>query len=131
VENKAIGRYVTLAFIGAAILVAFLISRGLHAGFFYAGMEDMAIGGSKTLTLSSLIGGVTAIVAGVVCFRHPDVKRLADEVALELSKVTWPSRQETWAATVVVLATVAISAAYLGVFDLVWSWASNALLAIR
>ncbi|MCC6810654.1 MAG: preprotein translocase subunit SecE [Deltaproteobacteria bacterium] len=59
------------------------------------------------------------------------MKTLADEVALELSKVTWPSRQETWAATVVVIATVAISAAYLGVFDAVWSWASDALLSIR
>ena len=120
----------TLAFIGAAILVGFILARGLNAAFFYSGVEDIALAG-KSLTLSNAIAAVAAIIAGVVCFRHPVVKTLADEVALELSKVTWPSRQETWAATVVVIATVAISAAYLGVFDAVWSWASTALLSIR
>jgi preprotein translocase subunit SecE len=129
-ENKAIGRYVTLAFIGAAILLAYVITRGLHEGFVLAGMEDVALAG-KTLTISNLVGGLVAIVAGVVCFRHPTVKTLADEVALELSKVTWPSREETWAATMVVIATVAISGAYLGFFDAIWSWASTALLSIR
>ena len=44
-----------------------------------------------------------------------------DEVAGELSKVTWPSRPETWRNTVVVIVTSIIAAAYLFLFDSVWS----------
>ena len=129
-ENKALGRFVALSYIFAGILLAFLLSRALHAGFFYAGMEDMPLMGND-FPLSSLLGWVVAVITAVVCFRHPVVKTLADEVALELSKVTWPTRQETWAATVVVVVFVVLSSLYLGVFDMVWSWASNALLSIN
>jgi preprotein translocase subunit SecE len=129
-ENKALGRFVSLGYIFSALLVAFVLSRGLHWAFFAAGVDDMAVLG-KDFPLSSLLGVVIAAVAGIVSFRHPVVRTFADEVALELSKVTWPTRQETWAATIVVIVTVAISAVYLGVFDMVWSWASNALLQIN
>jgi preprotein translocase SecE subunit len=107
-----------------------VLGRSLHAGFFYAGMEDMPVLGND-YPLSFIAGWVVATVTGVVCFRHPVVKTLADEVALELSKVTWPSRQETWAATIVVVVTVGLAAGYLFAFDMVWSWASNALLSIN
>ena len=39
------------------------------------------------------------------------------EVWAELKKVHWPSRRETYAATVVVLVVVAIVALYLGLVD--------------
>jgi len=77
-----------------------------------------------------LAGGLVAAIAGVVCFRNSEVRRLSDEVASELSKVTWPTRQETWAATIVVIVTVAVASLYLGIFDAIWLWASNSLLSI-
>ncbi len=43
------------------------------------------------------------------------------EVWAELKKVHWPSRKETYAATVVVLLVVAIVAAFLGAVDFVVS----------
>jgi preprotein translocase subunit SecE len=43
------------------------------------------------------------------------------EVRVELKKVTWPSRKETMASTVVVLITVIISAIYLGLVDYILS----------
>ena len=43
------------------------------------------------------------------------------EVRVELKKVTWPSRKETFASTGVVLITVILVAAYLGVVDVVLS----------
>jgi preprotein translocase subunit SecE len=129
-ENKSLGRYVSLGFILGALLVAFVVTRALHTGFFYAGIKDAPVIG-KDFPVSSLLGVLVALVVAIVCFRHDTVKTLADEVALELSKVTWPSRQETWAATMVVIVTVALSALYLGLFDSLWSWASNALLSIN
>ena len=38
-----------------------------------------------------------------------------------LTKVTWPTAQETRGATVVVIVTVFIMALFLGLFDLFWS----------
>ena len=47
--------------------------------------------------------------------------RFLREVRTEMSKVTWPPRQELIQATMVVIVAVAIAAAYIGVLDLAWS----------
>ena len=46
---------------------------------------------------------------------------LANEVATELKKVTWPTAKEVRAATIVVIVMALISALILGLFDFVWS----------
>ena len=46
---------------------------------------------------------------------------LANEVAGELKKVTWPTAKEVRAATIVVIVMAIISAIILGLFDFVWS----------
>jgi preprotein translocase subunit SecE len=71
-----------------------------------------------------LITAGSAIVAILVTFylwRHPTVNRLAHEVAGELSKVTWPTKKEVYAATIVVIVTSFIAAVLLGIFDTAWS----------
>jgi len=127
--EKAIGRYVTMAYIAFAILAAVVLSRGIHAGLYYAGLEDYKILG-EDFVMSSAVGTVLAIAAFAFTFRNPEVRPLADQVASELAKVVWPTRQETWSATIVVIVTVIISALYLGTFDALWQWASNAVLSI-
>ena len=47
------------------------------------------------------------------------------EVRQELSKVTWPSWNETKLATIVVIVTTLIIALVLGVLDLVWGALSS------
>jgi preprotein translocase subunit SecE len=46
-------------------------------------------------------------------------KTFIDEVKVELSKVTWPTRKETVASTWVVIAIIFIISLYLGACDLV------------
>jgi len=73
---------------------------------------------------ATLITGAAAIIGiltGFLLYRHPRAKPMADEVAGELSKVTWPTRPETWRNTIVVIITSVIAAAYLFLFDSVWS----------
>lgn len=48
--------------------------------------------------------------------------RYLREVRAELNRVTWPSRQELIASTVVVLVVVAVTAAYLGAWDALFTW---------
>ena len=46
------------------------------------------------------------------------VRQFLKEVRVELKKVTWPSKRDTIAGTVVVLITVFICAFFLGIVDL-------------
>jgi preprotein translocase subunit SecE len=69
----------------------------------------------------SIASGVVALIAGVVLYRNDRVYTLANEVAGELKKVTWPTWKEIRTATIVVVVMSIISAAILGVFDLVWT----------
>jgi preprotein translocase subunit SecE len=64
---------------------------------------------------------VVALVVGIALYRNERVNGLANEVASELKKVTWPTRKETQAATLVVVVTVIIAVVLLGVFDSIWS----------
>jgi preprotein translocase subunit SecE len=49
-------------------------------------------------------------------------REFLEECWVELKKVHWPSRQETQAATAVVIIGVVIVALYLGMVDFVLSW---------
>lgn len=69
----------------------------------------------------SLIGAAVAIIVAVAMYRNDKYYTLANEVAGELKKVTWPSAKEVRTATLVVIAMAIIMAVILGlVFDVVW-----------
>ena len=63
--------------------------------------------------LPVVIGGLAAyLVYGIT-----KVREYLLEVITEVKKVIWPSKKETWGATVVVIIAVIISAIVLGIFD--------------
>jgi preprotein translocase subunit SecE len=64
---------------------------------------------------------VVAVAFGVVMYRSDKYYFLANEVATELKKVTWPTAKEVRTATTVVIIMALISAVILGLFDFVWS----------
>jgi len=69
----------------------------------------------------SVMSAAVALVAGVILYRNDRVYGLANEVAGELKKVTWPTWKEVRTATMVVVVMSIIAAAILGLFDLVWT----------
>lgn len=114
-EAKTLGleRWVQFAFVGVAALVFFVGDKLI--GFiwsFFAEPDGILVSG---------IAAILGILTGYLLYRHDTVKPYVDEVAGELSKVTWPTRPETWRNTVVVIITSVIAAVFLGVFDAVWS----------
>lgn len=113
-EAKTLGleRWVQFAFVLIAGLTMFLSDKLIAYiwNFFQEPDETMTTG----------LAVVVGILTGFFLYRHPKVKPLADEVAGELSKVTWPARKETWSSTIVVIVTSIIAATYLGVFDALW-----------
>ena len=68
-----------------------------------------------------------ALVAGSMLYVNERIHALATDVAGELKKVTWPTRKETQAATVVVIVTVIIAAMILGLFDAIWSATTDSI----
>jgi len=55
--------------------------------------------------------------------------RYVREVWAELKRVDWPSRSELVASTIVVVAILALLAAYLGAWDAVFTWFFTRVLA--
>jgi len=49
-------------------------------------------------------------------------RRFLTDVRSELTRVTWPTRREVWATTVVVILTSIVFGVYLWVIDLGLSW---------
>ena len=106
-------KIVHLTFALAALLAAFLLSHTVDwAWSYFAKPNDLLVN-----AVALLVAGTAAVVA----YRNEQVFASVVEVTRELEKVTWPTRKETSAATVVVIVTVLISAIILSSFDVLWS----------
>ena len=110
-------KFVHLTFALGGLLAAFLLSRtGDWAWSYFAKPNDLIIN-----LFAILVAGIAALVA----YRNERVFASVVDVTRELEKVTWPTRKETSAATVVVLVTVLISALVLSGFDAIWAFFTN------
>ena len=72
-------------------------------------------------TIIAVGAGLVSLLAAVVAYRSTKVHTFVVEVCVELSKVTWPARKETWSQTIVVIIVSIIAAIILGLFDAMWS----------
>ncbi len=113
-------RYVVFSFLILGVLLWISLAKLLDVALYAADVADPALIGSQ-FTLTTAIGMVVALVAGIVTYKNKRATEFSNEVVVELRKVTWPSSKETRSATVVVLVTTLIIAAILGVFDFVWA----------
>jgi preprotein translocase subunit SecE len=110
-------KFVHLTFALAALLVAFVVARTTDwAWSYFAKPNDLLIN-----ALAIVVAGTAAVVA----YRSERVYPGVVEVTRELEKVTWPTRKETSAATIVVIVTVLVAALILSMFDFVWSSFTN------
>jgi len=79
-----------------------------------------------TIVITAL-AAVISVGATVALYRNERTLTLVTDVVAELSKVTWPSRKETYASTIVVIVTSLIAAGVVGAFDFVWSFFTDLL----
>ena len=103
---------------GAFVLLTLLIKTGDWVWSYF--------GKPKALILYS-VSLVVTLVAVWIAWRSEELFTLASEVVTELGKVTWPTRKETVAATLVVIVTVFIASVFLGMFDGIWSFLTRLL----
>ena len=114
-QDNAPNKPVHLMYLVGAVVLFYLLQWSL----------DWAWGFFSTSTPSdfklSMIAAVVATVVGVYMYKNDKVYHLANEVAGELKKVTWPTAKEVRSATMVVIVMAIISAIILGLFDLLWT----------
>ncbi len=110
-----------------AVAVLFIIGGVLAGVFFrslslavmgYAVLEDPLLVG---LPASTLIGVVAGIVALVVLLRNEKASTFTDSVVSELKRVTWPSREETFSNTGIVVGATVFFATLLSTYDFLWA----------
>ena len=72
----------------------------------------------------------TVIMAGALGYtlNNPVAQDFANEVVVELRKVSWPTWKETRQSTIVVIVCVLVVSLILGAFDFVWAKLIRALL---
>jgi preprotein translocase subunit SecE len=114
-EENAPNKPVHLMYLVGTVILFYLLQWSIDWvwGFFtVATPSDFKI---------TLLAAIIAAVAGIVAYKNDRLYHLANEVASELKKVTWPTAKEVRGATVVVIVMSLISALVLFGFDLMWS----------
>ena len=131
IESLGVDKYVFAAFFGAAIGFTFLAGKALAAGWSHLVEWPWAVRTVPQLlrfaederpTYTTAAGAVLGVIALVYCLRHQGIRRWADDVAIELSKVTWPKRETVTNGTIVVIAAGIFATIYIGLLDRLWGF---------
>ena len=114
-EGQPLGvtRWVHFAFVGLALATFWLLRHLVFTvwNYWQEPKDAYVTGGSL----------VTAVVMTIALYKHARTNAWAYEVVGELSRVSWPPRQETWYSTVIVVITSLIASLILFGFDAAWS----------
>ena len=113
-------RWVQFAYAACAITLAWFLIK-LTGSVWTILADTVDVVPEPNDTIIAVGAGLVAFVTAVITYRSEKVHTFVVEVCVELSKVTWPTRKETWSQTIVVIVVSIIAAIILGVFDAVWS----------
>lgn len=108
-------KYLYTGYFVAGCVVAFLVSHATEAA--WAGHENAANG----------IGIVAGLAGVIFAWKNVRLRTLAMETIEELAAVTWPSKDETTTATIVVLATAVTASVVIFLMDRFWNWITNTI----
>ena len=117
-------RYVYAAYMAGAMLVAFLAAKLGHLGWYRLGQWKPEFGEPQDEILYPVAGLIGVLVA-LYYWRKPSSRQYANEVAEELSKVTWPSRKEVTNSTTVVVLTTLFATIFFALMDRFWSYITD------
>lgn len=113
VKTLGLVRWVQAAFMAFGLLLFWVIDKVAMLGLAMVTEPNETAVSAGAFVLSALIV--------VLIYRNPQVQQVSSDVAGELSKVTWPSREETTTSTIVVIVASFIAAGIVGAFDAIWS----------
>lgn len=117
-------RFVYAAYFAGAIGIAFLMSKVLNFAWLKLQSWKPVVGEPRdevVMPLSAIIGASVALYF----WYRTRARELAEEVAAEMSKVTWPTRTEVTNGTFVVIVTTVISTVFFALMDKFWGFVTN------
>ena len=117
-------RFVYAGSFAGAIGIAFVMSKILLFSWFKLQAWKPGLGEPRedvVMPVAALIGAGAA----VYFWYRTRARKLADEVATEMSKVTWPSRTEVTNGTFVVIVTTVVSTVFFALMDRFWGFLTN------
>jgi preprotein translocase subunit SecE len=117
-------RFVYAAYFAAAIGIAFIASKAIDFAWLKLQNYQPSIGEPRdeiVMPIAGIVGAGTA----VYYWYRTKARQLAEEVAAEMSKVTWPSRTEVTNGTVVVIVTTIVSTVFFALMDKFWGFITN------
>jgi preprotein translocase subunit SecE len=117
-------RFVYAAYFAGAIAIAFISSKAFDFAWTKLQNYQPSIGEPRDEIIMPLAGAVGAGAALYYWYRTR-ARQLAEEVAAEMSKVTWPSRTEVTNGTVVVIVTTIVSTVFFALMDKFWGFVTN------
>ena len=117
-------RYVYAAYLAGAVLIGFLVAKIGHVSWYRLGQWKPELGEPKDELLFP-VAGLIGVATSLYYWRRPDARQYADEVAEELSKVTWPSRKEVTSSTTVVVLTTIFATVFFALMDQFWKFVTD------
>jgi len=117
-------RFVYAAYFAGAIAIAFVASKVISIAWARLGQWKPTLGEPRD-DLVMPVSALIALIAAVYYWRRTRARQLAEQVAEELSKVTWPDRKEVTNSTFVVIVTTIVSTIFFALMDRFWGFVTN------
>ncbi len=117
-------RFVYAAYLAGGILIAFIATKLIDLAWLRLEAWKPSFGEPK----DEITAPVSAVVGAVVAYKYwrdQKVRKLAEEVAEELTKVTWPTRKEVTNSTTVVIIATMFATVFFFLMDKFWSFVTN------
>jgi preprotein translocase subunit SecE len=120
-------KWVNLSFVAAALLLAYVV-------FVLAVKFSVVLDfDGRVRSLDKILMGVSAALGFLLffgLFKSKVANAFMSETVAEISKVTWPTKDETLKATIAVLIAVTIAGAILWMVDNTWVWLIGVILKV-
>ncbi|MEO8797305.1 MAG: preprotein translocase subunit SecE [Polyangiaceae bacterium] len=117
-------RFVYAAYFAGAIGVTFFFEKGLNAAWLRLALWKPMLGEPNAMGLM-LVSAVVGAATALYFYRDVRTRTLAEEVASELGKVTWPNKEEVTNGTVVVIITTLLATVFFALMDRFWGFVTN------
>ena len=121
-------RYVYATYMAAAIMVAFLSKQLIDFLWFKTSQWKPQWFGQYVEPVEEVVvvlGGLIGIGFAWYYWRNKKVRTLIEEIAEELTRVTWPTRKEVTQSTTVVIIATAFSTIFFAQMDQFWLWVTK------
>ena len=113
------------AFVSGRVLAGIWNALAAWPAAIRAVPQLLLYGEDERPSFTFVVGVFIGIAVVMRIFRNPEIRKWSDDVALELSKVVWPSRETVTNGTIVVVVASALATVYIGLLDRFWGFVTT------